>query len=57
VLLDLATARRELWKELGPKDVSGVRSINRVSITPDGSAYAYSFGRQLGDLYVVEGLR
>jgi hypothetical protein len=54
---DLATGRRTPWRELIPPDRSGVRRINSVSIAPDGQSYAYSFTRQVSDLYAVTGLR
>jgi Tol biopolymer transport system component len=55
--LDLATGRRELWKQLTPLDPAGVFSIDPVLITPDGKAYVYSYRRMLSELYLVEGLR
>ena len=38
--LDLATGRRELWREIAPADRSGVAGINRLLITPDGPCLA-----------------
>ena len=35
VRVDVATGRRELWKELGPADISGVIDQTGVHITPD----------------------
>jgi Tol biopolymer transport system component len=55
-VLDLATGQRRLWKQLIPGDASGVTAIGNLTVTPDGSAYVYSFVRNLADLYVVEGL-
>ena len=55
--VDLATGRRELWKQLTPLDPAGVFSIDPVLITPDGKAYVYSYRRMLSELYLVEGLR
>jgi hypothetical protein len=40
-----------------PDDPAGVVGISRPQVTPDGSAYAYSYTRYLQDLYLVEGLR
>ena len=54
---DLATGRRTPWREMMPPDRSGVRRINSVSIAADGQSYAYSFTRQVSDLYAVTGLR
>ncbi len=54
--LDIATGRRELWKELKIPDAVGVQ-IGQVVITPDGKSYAYSFQRDTSTLYLAEGLR
>jgi hypothetical protein len=57
---DPASGRRELWKKLGPADLTGVdisSSASTVFLTPDGKAYAYTYGRTLSYLYVVEGLK
>jgi hypothetical protein len=54
---DLATGARTDWMDLVPHDRSGVRRINSVSISADGRAYAYSYTRQVSDLYAVTGLR
>lgn len=43
--------------ELIPKDKTGVHEILRVLLTPDGKSYAYSYTRDLSDLFVIEGLR
>jgi len=55
--LDVATGRKELWKELMPPDPAGVWIVSPVSITPDEKYYAYGFARSLADLYVVDGLK
>jgi eukaryotic-like serine/threonine-protein kinase len=55
--VELATGRRELWKELGPADRAGVTGLGHVLITPDGRSYTYNFRRALSDLYLVEGLK
>jgi hypothetical protein len=54
--LDLASRREEPWKELKPADPVGVQ-ISDVVITPDGTAWAYSFQRDIDTLYLVGGLR
>jgi Tol biopolymer transport system component len=56
-LLEVATGRRELWKELIPADAAGVTQVATVVPTPDGRSYVYSYIRLLSDLFVVEGLR
>jgi hypothetical protein len=55
--VDIETGRRELWKALMPVDPAGVERISNVVVTPDGKFYAYTYARQLADLFVVEGLR
>ena len=58
VRVDVATGRREPWKDLAPPDLSGLIEISSVYLTPDGKSYVYSFGRAAtSDLYLVEGLR
>jgi Tol biopolymer transport system component/predicted Ser/Thr protein kinase len=54
--LDLASHREELWKELKPADPVGVQ-IYDVVVTPDGNAYAYSFQRDIGTLYLASGMK
>ena len=55
--LEVATGKREVWKDLIPADPSGVERISNVLVTPDGKGYAYCFTRLLSDLFVVEGLK
>ncbi len=55
--LDLSTGRRELWKEIAPADRNGVYRVDLVAIAGDGQSYAYSYGRRLGRLVVVDGLK
>jgi Tol biopolymer transport system component len=55
--IDVASGRRELWKDLMPLDPAGIERISNVVVTPDGKSYAYTYSRQLSDLFVVEGLK
>jgi eukaryotic-like serine/threonine-protein kinase len=55
--VDLATGRREPWKEISPSDPAGVQSIPSLRFSADGKSYAYSTFRVLSDLYVVDGLK
>jgi hypothetical protein len=55
--IEMATGKRELWKELTPSDPAGLHAIWTVHITPDGKGYVYAFDSRLGDLYLAEGLR
>jgi Tol biopolymer transport system component len=55
--LDLATGRREIWKEFLPGDPTGIRSIGPASISADGKTILFGYSHTLSDLYVAEGLR
>jgi hypothetical protein len=57
VRIELATGKRTPWKSLRPADPAGIVLIYNVLLTPDGEGYAYTYGRYLQDLYLVEGLR
>ena len=52
--LDVRTGETKSWRVLRPADPVGV-TMGPVSITPDG--YAYSFQRDLDDLYLAYGLK
>jgi serine/threonine protein kinase len=54
--LDVATGKRELVATLAPSDPAGVTSVLNVRMTADGKSYAYSFFRELSDLFLVEGV-
>ncbi len=54
---DVASGRKELWRELVPADRAGLSSVTRAVVTPDGKAYAYSYLRVLSYLQLVEGLK
>jgi Tol biopolymer transport system component len=54
---DTVSGEKTLVKELVPADRAGVFIINLFDTTPDGRYYAYSYVRDLSDLYMVEGLR
>jgi len=54
---EIASGRKEPWKEISPSDTAGLSSINRFVPTPDGQAYAYSYLRTLSSLQLVEGLK
>ncbi len=55
--VEIATGHGDQWKELSPPDATGIVGLFGFQILPDGSAYAYSYGRVLSDLYVADGLR
>jgi Tol biopolymer transport system component len=55
--IDIASGRRDSWKEIAPPDPAGVNSLPSLRFSADGKAYAYSAGRLISDLYVVDGLK
>ncbi len=55
--LDLATGRRELWKEFMPSDPTGLTNIGPSAISADGKTILFGYSHTLSDLYVAEGLR
>jgi DNA-binding winged helix-turn-helix (wHTH) protein/Tol biopolymer transport system component len=55
--LDLKTGRLEPWREISAVDRAGATGIQRVLIAQNGQAYAYWYGRNLADLYVVDDAR
>jgi Tol biopolymer transport system component len=55
--MDLESGRRMLVRELAPADRSGVTGINGVSMSGDGKWYAYGYGRDVSQLFTVEGVR
>ncbi len=54
---DTVTGERKPWRDLVPADRAGVYVANIFDITPDTHWYAYSYVRDLSDLYLVDGLR
>jgi len=55
--VDVASGRRELWKEFAPRDPTGLIDISADAITPDGKTLVFAYHQTLSDLYVVEGLK
>jgi Tol biopolymer transport system component len=53
--VDAASGRREVWKEIRPADPVGV-TMGPAWVTPDGSAYAYTYYRDLASLFVIRGV-
>jgi hypothetical protein len=54
-LLELATGKRRLWKELRGADPP--TQLTSLFVTPKGESYAFGTFRPLSTCYVVEGLR
>ncbi|HEY6221947.1 MAG TPA: hypothetical protein VIX13_05365, partial [Candidatus Eisenbacteria bacterium] len=55
--VDLPSGKLEPWKEVSPADPAGLVSLYGPRMTADGRAYAYTYARQLSDLYLVDGLK
>ncbi len=55
--VDITTGKRVLWRELMPPDPAGLQAIISIQITPDEKSYAYTYARDLSELYMVAGLR
>jgi Tol biopolymer transport system component len=55
-VIDLHTGERRLWKTFMPPDPAGVDASDPV-LTPDGQSYAYSYVRNLSELYAVAGVK
>ena len=55
--VDTTTGKRERWKIIQPADPSGIDSILRILITPDGKSYCHDYVRLLSELSIVEGLK
>ncbi len=56
MLVDRDTGERRPWKVLDMPDPAGVQ-CHWPAITPDGLSYAYSYSRELGQLWMVRGLK
>jgi Tol biopolymer transport system component len=55
VRMDLATGRRETWRDLRPVDTSAMTSVSVSAISPDGKTFALTYVRNNNDLYAVDG--
>jgi hypothetical protein len=55
--LDVATGRREVWKELMPGDPAGITLLSATAISEDGKTVLFTYSRSLSDLYLAEGLK
>jgi serine/threonine protein kinase len=54
--VDVESGSASLVAEVVPSDPGGVESIGPITITPDGSRFAYSYIRTLSQLFLVRGL-
>lgn len=54
--VDPVSGEGDIWREIRPRDPTGIMNVQSFAVTPDGSSYGYRWHRALSDLYVVEGL-
>ncbi len=55
--VEIATGRRETWKEFTPGDLTGITNVSTYGISADGNTVIFTYGHNLSDLYVAEGLK
>jgi dipeptidyl aminopeptidase/acylaminoacyl peptidase len=55
--VELASGKREFWKELVPLDPAGISVLSSPALTPDGKTYVYSYNRILSDLFLATGVK
>ena len=55
--LDLATGERRATLETLPPDETALSGAVGLQMMPDGRHYVYTYIREPGELFVVEGLR
>ena len=55
--LELASGRRQFWKEIPVPPTDAETKSEQVILTPDGQSLAFSYSRHLSDLYLVQGLK
>jgi sugar lactone lactonase YvrE len=55
--IDVRTGRVEPWRRIAIADPAGITGGMNFLMTPDQKTYAYSYGRILCSLYLVDGLR
>jgi Tol biopolymer transport system component len=55
--LDLATRRRTPLRDIGPADRAGVTTIGPIVFSEDEKSYVYSFERDEGYFFIVDGVR
>ena len=54
--IGILDGHRTLFKEIMPPDPSGVTRVGSIRISPDEKSYAYTYIRQAGTLYLLDGI-
>jgi hypothetical protein len=55
--LDLTNGHLTPWHDVPPPSSLGEVTVNRILLTPDRRTFVYSVSQNMGDLYLVTGLR
>jgi hypothetical protein len=55
--VDVITGARTIARTLQPAAPAGITRLSPVVLTPDGRYYAYSYARDLTDVFVISGLK
>jgi Tol biopolymer transport system component len=55
--VDLATGKRRDFRTVGPVDKAGLTYVSSPIFTPDIKYYAYSYNRQISELFVADGIK
>jgi hypothetical protein len=55
--IEIATGKTRPWTGMPRARRSGVSAQYGVLVTPDGASYAYSYLREMGDLFLMKGVR
>ena len=54
---DVVSGQRTPVGTIAPGDASGINHTGIILFAPDGDHYVYGYGRLLGDLFVIDGLK
>jgi hypothetical protein len=54
--IDLTTGERTPWHEVQPTDTAGVMNVHPLYLAPDLETCAFSYRRQLSDLFIARDL-
>jgi Tol biopolymer transport system component len=55
--VSIATGKMDLWRTVGAGAGSNSQYVLLPRVTPDGRAYAYAYGYETSEAYVVTGLK
>lgn len=55
--MEIASGRKDLWKEIAPTDLTGFISVDGVLMTRDGKSIVYGDRRILSQLFLAEGMK